>query len=75
MRSLRCRALAAYGFMHFIAGRGIPIAQMEEALSLEQSLPEWPLDDGPTAVFCVQLLVSGEVDRARPLVDEFATLL
>ena len=35
---LRCRALAAYGLMHFNGGRGIPTAEMEEALSLERSL-------------------------------------
>jgi hypothetical protein len=51
---LRCRALAAYGRMHFDAGRGIPTDQMEEALSLERPLPEWPLDDGPTIVFGYQ---------------------
>ena len=68
--ALRCRALAAYGLMHFNAGRGIPTAEMEEALSLERSLAEWPLADGPTAVFGWQLLWSADVDRARPLLHE-----
>ena len=45
--ALRCRALAAYGLMHFNAGRGIPSAEMQEALALERSLAEWPLQDGP----------------------------
>ena len=49
--ALRCRALAAYGLMHFNAGRGIPSCEMDEALSLERSLPEWPLEDGPTWVY------------------------
>ena len=35
--ALRSRAIATYGLMHFNAGRGIPIAEMEEALSLERS--------------------------------------
>jgi DNA-binding CsgD family transcriptional regulator len=65
--ALCCRALAAYGLMHFNAGRGIPTAQMEEALSLERSLAEWPLDEGPTAVFGHQLFWAADVDRARPL--------
>jgi len=67
---LRCRALAAYGLMHFNAGRGIPTAEMEEALSLERSLAEWPLADGPTWVFGWQLLWSADVDRGRPLLHE-----
>jgi DNA-binding CsgD family transcriptional regulator/predicted negative regulator of RcsB-dependent stress response len=67
---LRCRALAAYGLMHFNAGRGIPTAEMEEALSLERSLADWPLADGPTWVFGWQLLWSADVDRARPLLHE-----
>ncbi|HEY3183059.1 MAG TPA: AAA family ATPase [Gaiellaceae bacterium] len=67
---LRCRALAAYGLMHFNAGRGIPVAEMEEALSLERSLSAWPLDDGPTAVFGWQLLWSADLDRARELFQE-----
>ena len=43
--ALRCCALAAYGLMHFNTGRGIPTAEMEQALSLERSLTDWPLDD------------------------------
>ncbi len=68
--ALRCRALAAYGLMHFNAGRGIPTHEMEEALSLERSLAEWPLDDGPTWVYGWQLCWSAEVDRARDLFHE-----
>ena len=56
---LRCCALAAYGLMHFNAGRGIPTRAMDEALSLERSLSEWPLDDGPTWVFGWQLVLVG----------------
>jgi DNA-binding CsgD family transcriptional regulator len=36
--ALRCRALAMFGLLHFIAGRGVPRAEMEEALALERSL-------------------------------------
>jgi DNA-binding CsgD family transcriptional regulator len=68
--ALRSRALAAYGLAHFNAGHGIPSALMEEALSLERSLTEWPLDDGPTSVFGHQLWWSGEVDRVRALFQE-----
>jgi DNA-binding CsgD family transcriptional regulator len=73
--ALRCRALAAYGLMHFNAGRGIPTAEMEEALSLERSLSEWPLADGPTVVIGWQLLWSADVDRARPLLHEVRTAM
>lgn len=68
--SLRCRALAAYGLMHFNTGRGIPTAEMEEALSLERSLPEWPLDDGPTWVHGWQLCWAADVDGARAVFQE-----
>jgi DNA-binding CsgD family transcriptional regulator len=68
--ALRCRALASYGLMHFNTGRGIPTAVMEEALSLERSLAEWPLHDGPTWVYGWQLCWSADVDRARELLLE-----
>jgi DNA-binding CsgD family transcriptional regulator len=68
--ALRCRALAAYGLLYFGAGRGIPTAEMEAALSLERSLAEWPLVDGPTHVFAHQLWWSADVDAARALCQE-----
>jgi DNA-binding CsgD family transcriptional regulator len=64
---LRCRALASYGLMQFNSGRGIPSAEMEEALALERSLAEWPLEDGPTWVYAWQLCWSADVGRARDL--------
>ena len=67
--ALRCRALAAHGLLHFNSGRGIP-ATMEEALSLERSLPGWPLADGASTVFGHQLWWSGDVERARTLFQE-----
>ena len=68
--ALRCRALAAYGLVHFNAGRGIPSAEMQEALSLERSLAEWPLEAGPTLIYGHQLWWSADVDRARALFTE-----
>ncbi|MDQ3065778.1 MAG: hypothetical protein M3R12_01315 [Actinomycetota bacterium] len=68
--ALRCRALAAYGLMHFNSGRGIPTAEMGEALSLERELAELPLDDGPTWVYGWQLSWSADLDRARDLFQE-----
>ena len=69
--ALRCRALAAYGLLHFNAGRGIPHAQMDEALQLERSLDDWPLEDGPTIRLRSPARVVSEVDRARTLLQEF----
>ena len=69
--ALRCRALAAYGLLHFNAGRGIPHVEMDEALTLERSLPDWPLDAGPAGVLGHQLWWSGDVDPARSLLHEF----
>ena len=69
--ALRCRALAAYGVTHFESGRGIATAEMEEAISLERSLGEWPLDDGPTFEFGYQLFWSADVERAQQLFHEF----
>ena len=68
--ALRCRVLAAYGLVHFAAGRGIPQAEMQEAMSLERSQAEWPLEPSPTAVYGHQLWWSGDVDGSRELFDE-----
>jgi tetratricopeptide (TPR) repeat protein len=68
--ALRCRAIARYGWLHFHGGRGIPRLQMEEALALERSLPEWPLEGGPARTFAGHLWWSGDVDRARTLFHE-----
>ena len=67
---LRCRALAAYGLLRFNAGRGIPGAEMEEALTIERTLPDWPLNDGSAFISCHQLWWSGAVERARELLHE-----
>jgi DNA-binding CsgD family transcriptional regulator len=62
---LRCRALANFGLMRFVAGRGVPDAEMEEALALERSLGGWPLTDATWTVGH-QLGWSGEdLERAR----------
>ncbi|HKY25412.1 MAG TPA: AAA family ATPase [Gaiella sp.] len=66
-RALRCRALAAYGLLHFNAGRGVPSAEMDEALELERSLGDGPLPDGPMNVHGHQLFWSAEVENARAL--------
>ena len=68
--ALRCRALATFGFLHFRGGRGIPREQMEEALALERSLPEWPLNHDARSVLAFQLVFSGELARARRLLEE-----
>jgi DNA-binding CsgD family transcriptional regulator len=68
--ALRCRALAQYGFMQFSTGRGIPTETMEEAISVERSLAEWPLNEGPTWIYGFQLCWSADVDRARELFQE-----
>jgi DNA-binding CsgD family transcriptional regulator len=63
--ALRCRALAMFGLLHFIAGRGIPGAEMDEALALERSLGGSPRAEA-TWVLAHQLAWSGEeLERAR----------
>lgn len=68
---LRCLALAEFGALHFNTGRGIPREEMEQALALERSLPEWPLADAATWIFGHQLVWSGELERARRLLHEW----
>jgi DNA-binding CsgD family transcriptional regulator len=68
--ALRCSALASSADWHFRAGRGIPRAQMEEALGLERALPEWPLYSGPTEYYCHQLVWAVDLDPARKLLLE-----
>lgn len=72
---LRCRAIAAHGMLHFNAGRGIPRAEMDEALRLERSLPEAPLADGPANVCCHQLFWSDDLESARSLLHESREVL
>ncbi len=67
---IRCRALAAYGDWQFRAGRGIQRAQMDEAMALERSLAEWPLDRGPTDLFSRQLACAVDLEGARQLLLE-----
>jgi DNA-binding CsgD family transcriptional regulator len=63
--ALSCRALAMFGLLHFIAGLGIPHAEMKEALALERSLGASPLDEA-TWVIAHQLAWSGDdLGRAR----------
>ena len=71
---LRCRALAVHGYTQFITGRGIPTAAMEEAISLERSLAEWPLEAGPTWYYGWQLLWSADVDGARNVFQEILSV-
>jgi DNA-binding CsgD family transcriptional regulator len=77
--TLRCQALATFGFNHFWNGLGIPRERMEEALSLERSLPvgRGSLRDShsPTLVHTYQLVWSDELDRARRLLEEWREAL
>jgi DNA-binding CsgD family transcriptional regulator len=68
---LRCEALATFGLMHFVAGRGVPRAEMEEALALERSL-EGPPTDAATWTVAHQLVWSGEdPERGRRHLHEY----
>ena len=67
--ALRCNALATFGILHFSTGRGIPRERMDEALALERSLPQWPLTGAATWNFAFQLVWSGELERARRLLE------
>ena len=68
--ALRCCALAVHGDWQFRAGRGIARREMDEAVALERTLPDAPLREGPTWVYCHQLVWSVELDAARTLALE-----
>jgi DNA-binding CsgD family transcriptional regulator len=70
--AVRCRALAAFGTAHFYAGRGIATAIMNEAMTLERSLADWPLEQGPTQQHGVQLFWSADIDGGRRVFEELA---
>ena len=62
--ALTCQALSRFGLIHFLAGRGVPQAEMEEALAVERSLAGslWEA----TWTVCHQLAWAGEdPERAR----------
>ncbi len=72
---LRCEALAMFGLMHFVAGRGVPYTEMEEALALERSL-EGRLTDAATWTVAHQLVWSGEdFERGRRHLHEYREAL
>jgi len=66
----RCRALATLGDWHFRAGRGIQLAPMHEAMTLERSLAGWPMDRGPSDLFSRELVCAVELEPARELLLE-----
>ena len=43
---------------------------MEEALTLERSLPQGPVTGEATSILAFQLVWSGELERARPLLED-----
>jgi len=67
---IECRALAGLGDWHFRAGRGIQDAQMAQAMTLERSLAEWPLDRGPSDLFSRQLVCVVDLEGGRRLLLE-----
>jgi DNA-binding CsgD family transcriptional regulator len=67
---IKCRALATYGEWLFRAGLGLQRVQMTEAIELERSLAEWPLDRGPTDLFARQLVSTLDLDEAQSLLLE-----
>jgi tetratricopeptide (TPR) repeat protein len=64
--ALTCRALSIYGVLHFSLGLGPAEAEMEEALALERSLPQYPLADSATAIIAHQFVMSCDIESARP---------
>jgi DNA-binding CsgD family transcriptional regulator len=73
--ALRCKSLATFGFNHFWVGRGIAREQMEEALALERSLPQGPLTGQATWALAYQFVMSGELEPARRLLEEWREAL
>jgi DNA-binding CsgD family transcriptional regulator len=70
--AVRCHALAVLGTARFYAGLGIATATMNEAMALERSLPTWPLDEGPTQQFALQLFWSADIEPGREIFLELA---
>ena len=68
--SLHCTTQGTLGEWQFRAGRGIQRRAMEQAVSLERTLPDWPLISGPTEHLCHQLVWAGELDLGRSLLLE-----
>jgi DNA-binding CsgD family transcriptional regulator len=67
--SLLCRALSAYALLSFSLGRGSAVAELDEALVLERSLPGYPLRDAATWVLAHQSVLAGDLDGARRCLD------
>jgi hypothetical protein len=73
--AIRCDALATFGFVHFREGLGIPRERMDEGLALERSLSQWPRNAPATWTSGLQLVWSGELERARRPLEEWREAL
>lgn len=69
-RALRAKALSTFGFLHFRSGHGIARNEMDEAFGLERDVPGWPKHESATWTLIHQLVWSGELERARQILDE-----
>lgn len=67
---LRARALTSQACWECRAGRGLGQTQLAEALALERTLPDWPLDHGPAQLIALELMWTLELERARELLLE-----
>ena len=67
---IRCHALAAQGEWRFRAGHGLQRSLMDEAVTLERSLPGWPFNWGPTDGLARQLVWVCALESARRVLHE-----
>ena len=70
--ALYAHALAGRCVTRFYAGYGLDVAAMDEAVALERTLPSWPLRDGPTYQYGLQLFWSADTQRGRDILDDMA---
>lgn len=67
---LRAKALSGFGFLHFRSGHGIAKREMDQAHDLERAVTGWPRHESATWTLIHQLVWSGELDRARRMLNE-----
>ena len=64
------RALAYRASWDFRAGRGLARDTLAEAVALERTTPEWPMQWGASEIFAMELVWAVELDAARELLLE-----
>jgi DNA-binding CsgD family transcriptional regulator len=68
--ALLCSARAVLASHRLWAGEGLQRAELEDAVALERTLPDWPIESGPSEYLSLELVWTAAPEDARALILE-----